>query len=101
MVGHLYFGQSFLFAPEQRQQQGAQSQMPIDVESKTSDESPTRLDPPSAWMKLGLVAMASAVLGGMATAWWYRKTLIRMRQAEETDPNPQFGIFDDDSGDEI
>jgi hypothetical protein len=50
-------------------------------------------------MRFGLIAMASAVLGGMATAWWYRKTLIRLRQAEETTSNPQFGISDDDSSD--
>lgn len=55
----------------------------------------------SGWVKFGLIAMASAVLGGMATAWWYRKTLIRLRQAEEISPNPQFGISESDSGDEI
>ena len=51
-------------------------------------------------MKFGLIAMASVALGGMATAWWYRKTLIRLRQAEVAVPNPQFGISEDDSWDQ-
>jgi hypothetical protein len=55
----------------------------------------------TGWARIGLIAMASAVLGGMATAWWYRKTLIRLRQAEETTANPQFGITGSDSADEI
>lgn len=56
---------------------------------------------PSGWMKIGLVAIASVVLGGMATVWWYRKTLIRLRQAGESATNSQFGISDSDSADEI
>lgn len=75
--------------------------MQTSVESKASEETKGQLSEPSTWMKFGLIAMASAVLGGMATAWWYRKILIRLRQAEEAGPNPQIGIWDDDSGDEI
>ena len=56
---------------------------------------------PSGWMKIGLIAAASVALGGMATAWWYRKTLIRMRQAGESHSNPQFGISESDSADEV
>lgn len=44
------------------------------------------------------MAIASAVLGGMATAWWYRKTLIRLRQAEEMAANPEISISEDDCG---
>ena len=71
------------------------------ADSITSKEASAKSDASPSWMKFGLIAMASAVLGGMATAWWYRKTLIRLRQAEETTPNPQIGIWDDDSVDEI
>jgi hypothetical protein len=53
----------------------------------------------SGWVKFGLIAMASAVLGGVATAWWYRKTLICLRQAENAAPDPKFGISEDDSDD--
>jgi hypothetical protein len=55
---------------------------------------------PSGWRNVGIVAIASAVLGGMAAAWWYRKTLIRFRQAEEIGGNPQFGISGDNLSDE-
>jgi hypothetical protein len=46
----------------------------------------------SDWARVGLVAAASAMVGGLAAAWWYRKTLKSLRQAEEIEPNPQFGI---------
>lgn len=62
--------------------------------------SPSRAEP-AGWAKLGLIAMASVVLGGMATAWWYRKTILRLRQAGENPANPQFGISESDSADEI
>ncbi len=68
-----------------------------DVYSDTQAE-PVR---ESSWVKIGLVAVASAVLGGMGAAWWYRKTLIRMRQAEETGANPQFGMTDEPPSDEM
>lgn len=55
----------------------------------------------AGWMKIGLIAAASVALGGMATAWWYRKTLIRLRQAAENSPNPQFGISEADPPDEV
>jgi hypothetical protein len=74
--------------------------METPVESSSSSSSAQEAAVPPAWSKIGLVAMASIVLGGMATAWWYRKTLIRLRQAEETAANPQFGISEDDPGDD-
>ena len=37
---------------------------------------------PPGWLKVGAVAAASAVLGGMAAAWFYRKTLAQLREAE-------------------
>lgn len=45
----------------------------------------------AGWARVGLIAVTSLFLGGVATAWWYRKTLIRLRQAAETSANPQFG----------
>jgi hypothetical protein len=70
-------------------------------ELRTSSDSQSDSPAPAGWMKFGLIAMASAVLGGMATAWWYRKTLIRLRQAEDTTQNPQIGISEEDFGDGI
>jgi len=52
------------------------------------------------WLKLGVVAAASVLVGGVAAAWWYRKTLRSLQQAEEMSPNPQFGIPEDDASEE-
>jgi hypothetical protein len=47
-----------------------------------------------------VVAVASALAGGVAAAWWYRKTLIKLRQAEEASHNTGFRIPEEDSTDE-
>ena len=51
----------------------------------------------SEWARVGFVAVASALAGGLAAAWWYRKTLKTLRRSEETDPNPEFGISSDEA----
>jgi hypothetical protein len=56
---------------------------------------------PAGWFKVGTVAAASALAGGLLAAWWYRKTLKKLQQAEEDTQNPHFGILDDDHSDEI
>jgi len=33
------------------------------------------------WVKVGAIAAASAALGGLAAAWFYRKTLSQLREA--------------------
>lgn len=53
----------------------------------------------SGWLKVGVVAAAYALVGGLAAAWWYRKTLKKLRQTGENTPNPQFGISTDDPAD--
>jgi hypothetical protein len=50
----------------------------------------------SSWARVGVVAAASALVGGLAAAWWYRKTLKTLRQTEEFDSNPEFGISSDE-----
>lgn len=40
-----------------------------------------------AWIKLGAIAAASAIAGGLAAAWFYRKTLNSLRQAESEPPD--------------
>jgi membrane associated rhomboid family serine protease len=47
---------------------------------------------PAGWFKVGAVAAASALAGGLLAAWWYRKTLNKLRQAEDDTLNPHFGI---------
>jgi hypothetical protein len=39
-------------------------------------------DPGSSWVKVGAVAAVSALAGGIAAAWFYRRTLKRIQVAE-------------------
>jgi hypothetical protein len=34
---------------------------------------------PSRLLKLGVISVSSAVIGGLAAAWWYRKTLTKLQ----------------------
>jgi hypothetical protein len=49
------------------------------------------------WLKVGVIAGASALVGGLAAAWWYRNTLKKLNQTSENPPNTQFGMQEDDS----
>jgi hypothetical protein len=61
------------------------------VESANSMISSDSEPPLSAWIKVGAVAAASALAGGLAAAWFYRKTLNRFRQAESDSEDSDFG----------
>lgn len=50
------------------------------IEYKT--ESEKNPEAPS-WFKVGVLATASALVGGLAVAWYYKNTLARLRQAED------------------
>jgi hypothetical protein len=75
------------------------------VESDGFQSPPDGGEPRSGWLRIGLVAAASALAGGMAAAWWYRKTLNKLHESGENAENPQFGISEDsgseDSPDEF
>jgi len=45
---------------------------------------------------MGVVAAASAVAGGLAAAWFYRKTLTRLQQAAEEDHSPEINTAPED-----
>ncbi|MDR3739485.1 MAG: hypothetical protein P4L40_10740 [Terracidiphilus sp.] len=48
------------------------------------------------WLKMGAVAAASGILGGLAAAWFYRKTLAQLREeAPHGGENPVSGNLDD------
>jgi hypothetical protein len=47
------------------------------------------------WIKVGGIAAASAVAGGLAAAWFYRRTLSRLRQAEQNPSDSNFGIAEE------
>jgi hypothetical protein len=42
------------------------------------------------WLKLSVVAAASVLAGGLAAAWWHRKTLTQLRQVDERPANSDF-----------
>ena len=54
-----------------------------------------------SWLKMGAVAAASALAGGLAAAWFYRKTLARLHQAEAEPPDSECSIAEYDPGDGI
>jgi hypothetical protein len=66
--------------------------MTNDSESNISNKTSTPGGSRGRLLKLGAVAVASAVLGGIATAWWYRKTVQKLHETGENDNNPHFGI---------
>ena len=48
---------------------------------------PAMAGAPQGWIKVGAIAAASAVLGGLAAAWFYRKTLTQLREAGNEIPD--------------
>lgn len=74
--------------------------MPSDLDSAVSSDAKPSGQGASGWFKLGLVAAASALAGGLAAAWWHRKTLAKLRQVEENASNPNFRISAGDPPDE-
>ena len=55
----------------------------------------TRTQLPS-WAKVGVVAAASALAGGLAATWFYRKTLTRLQNAASEQENSKFRIHNRD-----
>jgi hypothetical protein len=70
------------------------------LESSSSAEMEVTPGQPGGWFKVGAVAAGSALAGGLLAAWWYRKTLNKLRQAEEDAQNPHFGISEGDPPEE-
>jgi len=77
--------------------------MPSDLDSAGSDpELPLSTPKESApsrttnWLKVGAVAAASAVAGGLAAAWFYRQTLTRLQQAAEDNHSPEINTAPED-----
>jgi hypothetical protein len=62
------------------------------LESAGSTESSATDASRPAWIKVGVIAAASALAGGLAAAWFYRNILNKLRQAEPDPENSDFGI---------
>jgi hypothetical protein len=82
--------------------------MTTDVKSSSSEEPTPSADAVgrrspgrNGWVKMGAIAVASAVLGGMAAAWFYRKTLSQLREAENEIPDSESRLTEDESGEDF
>ncbi len=71
--------------------------MTNDLESSNSTTPAERDQRSTERFNLALVAAASALAGGLAAAWWYRKTITKLHQAEEKPINPEIGISEDEA----
>jgi hypothetical protein len=49
------------------------------------------------WLKMGAIAATSAALGGLAAAWFYRKTLSQLREAAGTAPDSRNEITENET----
>jgi hypothetical protein len=68
-----------------------------DLESSISPSAKNANRSPKAWIKVGAIAAASALAGGLAAAWFYRKTLNTLREAESAAVDTEFGISDSET----
>ena len=57
-------------------------------EAEAAPAETTRV-PDRGWPVMGVVAAASALAGCLAAAWFYRKTLVQLRQAEGDGQNAE------------
>jgi hypothetical protein len=71
--------------------------MSNDLESVPLNPSPESGEKSPPWVKVGFVAAASALAGGLAAAWWYKKTLSKLQEAEGTTNRPPIEILGDES----
>jgi hypothetical protein len=80
--------------------------MASDLKSSVSAPPKPELPPdrreaiPTGWLKVGAVAAASAVLGGLAAAWFYRKALSQLREAEDRIQSPEIRPATEDDSEE-
>jgi len=72
------------------------------VDQSTASADPSVFQPHrSRWFKVTAVAAVSAFTGGLAAAWYYRKTLSQLQQAIPYDGNSNFGICESKDGEGI
>ncbi|HEU5352546.1 MAG TPA: hypothetical protein VFU55_13200 [Terracidiphilus sp.] len=75
--------------------------MASDLESVPSSSESPQKPGPGGWVRMGAVAVASALAAGFAVNWFYRKTLTRLRQAEPGTENPDFQSRPPDDFDDL
>jgi hypothetical protein len=75
--------------------------MTTPTESGASKENQGSKPRAANWLRIAAVAAASALAGGVAAAWWHRKTLAKLHQPEGNASNPDFGISSEEPHDEV
>jgi hypothetical protein len=63
-------------------------QMTTKTESDAYEELPSPGSPSAPWLRVGVMAAASALAGGLAAVWWYRHTLAKLQTADEAQSGP-------------
>jgi hypothetical protein len=86
------------FSKDQTELLARQESMTTDLESTNSTELEVPQTKPANWLKVALVTTGSALIGGIAAAWWYRKTLVKLRETGESRQNSYFGIPESQRG---
>jgi hypothetical protein len=74
--------------------------MKTPLESSSFPGSGMQPKPPLGRFRVRVAAVTSVLAGGLLAAWWYRKTIKKLHQAEAEAQNPHFGILDGDPADE-
>jgi hypothetical protein len=60
------------------------------LQSSISSFSEPSVRPAKHWAKWGILAAVSVAAGGLAAAWWYKKAVKSLHQAEENAKYPEF-----------
>jgi hypothetical protein len=71
------------------------------AEGVGSTEEKPSIDQQQGWLKVGAIAATSALIGGLAAAWFYRKTLTKLHQAEEASQDTEFPAREENLSEDI
>src|SRR5579863_2840184 len=94
--GHYWVGEGALIFKKSRKTIMANSS-----DSSTSSQNPAAERHSPGWLKVAAVAAVSALAGGVAAAWWHRKTLAKLQQSNDGGPNPDFRISEANPPEEL
>jgi hypothetical protein len=68
----------------------AETETETHLQSSISTIEESKKSRAGSWGKWGILAAASVVVGGLAAAWWYKKAVKTLHQAEERAKYPEF-----------
>jgi hypothetical protein len=74
--------------------------MPNSLDSAEKEQVQRRSRTSAGWLRVAGVAAVSALAGGLAAAWWHRKTLAKLHQEGENSQNADFPFSGSETEDE-